>query len=134
MLLLGYEYHKENIKKYKFDDEQIQIQKQRVRECLLNDIVNKHYDGIRISQMLWGTYFINGLLLENGRLQFEPTNNSKIKIHIPEGKKLIIDDVKRIIKKFKNITKKYYNIEKSSICLWIMAFKQRNCRYVRWKI
>ena len=48
LLLLGYEYHKENIKKYKFDDEQIQIQKQRVKECLLNDILIKHYEGIRI--------------------------------------------------------------------------------------
>ena len=123
LLLLGYEYHKENIKKYKFDDEQIQIQKQRVRECLLNDIVNKHYDGIRISQMLWGTYFINGLLLENGRLQFEPTNNSKIKIHIPEGKKLIIDDVKESLKNSKILLKKYYNIENPKyICeSWLLS-------------
>ena len=123
MLLLGYEYHKENIKKYKFDDEQIQIQKQRVRECLLNDIVNKHYDGIRISQMLWGTYFINGLLLENGRLQFEPTNNSKIKIHIPEGKKLIIDDVKESLKNSKILLKKYYNIENPQyVCeSWLLS-------------
>ena len=59
LLLLGLEYYKENIKKYNFDNEQIKIQKQRIRECLLNDIINKHYDGIRISQMLWGTYFIN---------------------------------------------------------------------------
>lgn len=43
LLLLGLEYHKENIKKYNFDNEQIKIQKQRIRECLLNDIVNKHY-------------------------------------------------------------------------------------------
>ena len=123
LLLLGYEYHKENIKKYKFDDEQIQIQKQRVRECLLNDIVNKHYDGIRISQMLWGTYFINGLLLENGRLQFEPTNNSKIKIHIPEGKKLIIDDVKESLKNSKILLKKYYNIENPQyVCeSWLLS-------------
>lgn len=123
LLLLGYEYHKENIKKYKFDDEQIQIQKQRVRECLLNDIVNKHYDGIRISQMLWGTYFINGLLLETGRLQFEPTNNSKIKIHIPEGKKLIIDDVKESLKNSKTLLKKYYNIENPQyVCeSWLLS-------------
>ncbi|MFQ9263810.1 MAG: hypothetical protein ACLR44_01775 [Clostridia bacterium] len=52
LLLLGFEYHIKTIKKYDFDDEQIKKQKQRIKECLLNDIVNKHYDGIRISQML----------------------------------------------------------------------------------
>ena len=70
LLLLGLEYYKVNIKKYNFDNEQIKIQKQRIRECLLNDIINKNYDGIRISQMLWGTYFINARLIECGRLQF----------------------------------------------------------------
>ena len=37
-VLLGLEYHKENIKKYNFDNEQIKIQKQIIRELLLNDI------------------------------------------------------------------------------------------------
>ena len=94
LLLLGFEYHKKNISKYNFDNEQIEIQKQRVKECLLNDILIKHYEGIRISQMLWGTYFINARLIECGRLQFEPTTNNNVKIHIPAGKKLDIEKVK----------------------------------------
>ena len=105
LLLLGLEYHKENIKKYNFDNEQIKIQKQRIRECLLNDIVNKHYDGIRISQMLWGTYFINARLIECGRLQFEPTINNKIKIHIPAGKNLDINEVKKSIQNSRELLK-----------------------------
>lgn len=123
LLLVGYEYHRKNIKKYKFDDEQIKIQKQRVRECLLNDILNKKYEGIRISQMLWGTYFINGLLLENGRLQFEPTSDNEVKIHIPEGKKLIIDDVEKSLKNSKILLKKYYDIESPQyVCeSWLLS-------------
>ena len=123
LLLLGLEYHKENIKKYNFDNEQIKIQKQRIRECLLNDIINKHYDGIRISQMLWGTYFINARLIECGRLQFEPTTNNKIKIHIPAGKNLDINEVKKAIQNSRELLKKYYNIENPKyICeSWLLS-------------
>lgn len=123
LLLLGFEYHIKNIKKYDFDDEQIKKQKQRIKECLLNDIVNKHYDGIRISQMLWGTYFINGRLIECGRLQFEPTSNDKVKIHIPAGNKLDIKDVKDSIENSRKLIKKYYNIENPKyICeSWLLS-------------
>lgn len=123
LLLLGFEYHIKNIKKYDFDDEQIKKQKQRIKECLLNDIVNKHYDGIRISQMLWGTYFINGRLIECGRLQFEPTSNDKVKIHIPAGNKLDIKDVKDSIETSRKLIKKYYNIENPKyICeSWLLS-------------
>lgn len=75
LLLLGYRCHIKNIEKITFDNEQITIQKQRVKECLENDIIYKNYDEIRISQMLWGTYFINNRLIEVGRLQFEPIND-----------------------------------------------------------
>ena len=122
-VLLGLEYHKENIKKYNFDNEQIKIQKQRIRECLLNDIVNKHYDGIRISQMLWGTYFINARLIEYWRLQFELTINNKIKMHIPAGKNLDINEVKKSIQNSRELLKKYYNIENPKyICeSWLLS-------------
>ena len=123
LLLLGFEYHIKTIKKYDFDDEQIKKQKQRIKECLLNDIVNKHYNGIRISQMLWGTYFINGRLIECGRLQFEPTSNDKVKIHIPAGNKLDIKDVKDSIENSRKLIKKYYNIENPKyICeSWLLS-------------
>ncbi len=69
-----------NIQKLTFDDEQINIQKRRAKECLKNDIIYKKYDEIRISQMLWGTYFINNRLIELGRLQFELINDNQVKI------------------------------------------------------
>lgn len=123
LLLLGLEYHKENIKKYNLDKQQIKIQKQRIKECLLNDIINKHYDGIRVSQMLWGTYFVNVRLIECGRLQFEPTFDGKVKIHIPPGKNLDIKEVKESIQNSKELLKKYYNIENPKyICeSWLLS-------------
>lgn len=90
---------------------------------MLNDIVNKHYDGIIISQMLWGTYFINARLIEYLRLQFEPTINNKIKMYIPAGKNLDINEVKKSIQNSRELLKKYYNIENPKyICeSWLLS-------------
>lgn len=120
LLLLGYNIHEDNMKKYFLDKEQINIHKQRVRETLLNDIKIKGYDGIRISQMLWGAYFINMRIIEVGRLQYElvrfnPLNESEykkcIKIHIPSGKRLLAKEVKSSIIKSKKEILKYFDLE-----------------------
>ena len=104
LLLSGYDTHRTNMKKYNLDNKQIDIHKKRVREALINDIKIKKYDGIRISQMLWGAYFINLRIIEIGRLQYEfikfnPLKENEykecIKIHIPAGERLIEQDVKQ---------------------------------------
>lgn len=110
LLLSGYKYHKDNMMFKSFDEEQIKIHKIRVKETLLNDIVKRKYDGIRISQMLWGAYFINCRLIEIGRLQYEYYSDEVIKIHIPKGDKLNIDDVKQSIKESRKYIYKYFNI------------------------
>ena len=116
LLLLGYRCHIKNIEK-------ITIQKQRVKECLENDIIYKNYDEIRISQMLCGTYFINNRLIEVGRLQFESINDNQVKIHIPAGEKLDIEKVTKSIEDSKLLLKKYYNVKKTKyICeSWLLS-------------
>lgn len=120
MILLGYEFHINNIKKYNLDYNQIVIHKKRVKECFENDIENRGYEGIRISQMLWAIYFIRLRIIEVGRLQYQYsiTDEGKqvIKIHIPKGKKLDILSVKKSIHDSKN---ELYKI-----------FKVSNCEYV----
>ena len=120
LLLAGCEIHKNNIKKYSLDEKQIEIHKQRVREALVNDIKIRGYDGIRISQMLWGAYFINIRIIEVGRLQYEfirfnPLNEEErkkcIKIHIPSGERLIEQKVKESIIKSKLEILKYFDLE-----------------------
>ncbi len=125
LLLLGYKFHIENIEKMKLNEEQLKIQKQRVKECFENDIINKNYEEIRISQMLWGTYFINCRIIEVGRLQFEPTDNNIIKIHIPSGEKLEIEKVVKSVEDSRILLKKYYNIENPQyICeSWLLSEK-----------
>ena len=110
LLLNGYKIHKQNIEKLKFDDEEIRIHKLRVREALINDIEIRNYNGIRVSQMLWGTYFTNVKVIEIGRLQYEKCENN-IKIHIPAIGKLDIDKVIESLKKSRLYIKKYFNIK-----------------------
>lgn len=93
-----------------FDEEQVNICKKRVKECLVNDIYIRGYDSIRVSQMLWGVYFIRGRIIDVGRLQYELYDNN-IKIHIPGGKKLIFDEVIDSLKKSRYYIKKYFNLD-----------------------
>lgn len=120
LLLAGCDIHKNNIKKYALDEKQIEIHKQRVREALINDIKIRGYDGIRISQMLWGAYFVNIRIIEVGRLQYEfvkfnPLNEEEhkkcIKIHIPSGERLLEQQVKESIIKSKAEILKYFDLE-----------------------
>lgn len=120
LLLAGCDIHKNNIKKYALDEKQIEIHKRRVREALVNDIKIRGYEGIRISQMLWGAYFINIRIIEVGRLQYEfvkfnPLNEEErkkcIKIHIPSGERLLEQQVKESIIKSKAEILKYFNLE-----------------------
>ena len=114
ILLSGYKIHEENMSKCNFDTYQVLVHKNRVRECLTNDIYNRKLEGIRLSQTLWGIYFINIRLIEVGRLQYEYCNNKKgkyIKIHIPKGDKLLYNEVLNSIKNSKKEIKKYFNIE-----------------------
>ena len=77
---------------------------------MINDIKIRKYKGIRISQMVWGTYFINVKLIEIGRLQYEKCENN-IKIHIPAIGKLDIDKVIESLKKSRLSIEKYFNIK-----------------------
>ena len=110
-----------------FDDEQVNICKKRVRECLVNDIYNRGYDSIRVSQMLWGVYFIRGRIIEIGRLQYELYDNN-IKIHIPGGKRLIYDEVIDSLKKSRYYIKKYFNLDNCEYYCnsWLLSLDLRD--------
>ena len=118
IVLLGYKLHQENMKKYNLDDKQIKIHKKRVKEALTYDIYERGYDGIRISQMLWASYFINLRIIEVGSLQYElvdinPITNKKekcIKIHIPRNTDLEIKNVKKSLIKSKDELAKYFKL------------------------
>lgn len=117
-VLLGYKIHKKNIEKYNLDEYQINIHKKRVKEALTYDIYERKYKGIRISQMLWASYFINLKIIEVGSLQYElvninPLTNKQekcIKIHIPRNCNLDINRVKLSINESKYGILKYFKL------------------------
>lgn len=110
LVLYGYEIHCQNMKLKKYNREQKELYKKRVKETLTNDIFVRKLEGIRISQMIWAAYFINTKLIEVGRLQYEKCENH-IKIHILLGEKLQIDKVLESIKNSKQEIEKYFNIK-----------------------
>lgn len=116
LILSGYEVHKRNMEKYKLDHNQIRIHKMRVKECFEEDLISRNHNGVRISKMLWATYFIRIKLIEVGSLQFEYKDNFNIKIHIPKNTDFDILKVKASIESSKIELKKIYHID--------------NCKYI----
>lgn len=118
-LLSGYEIHLKNMKNRKFDQEQTQEQIKNINQCCTMDKQRFDIDGIRFSQMIWGSYFMNGRLIQVGRLQYEfdeevPESVKEFKdgsymyIHIPKGESLNIDEVNTSIKNAKEKIEKFY--------------------------
>ena len=135
LVLLGYNIHKNNFIKYNFDTHQMYLHKKRVKERLLADIYERGYEGIRISEMVFAICFINVKLIEVGRLQFEytkynPITNARedcIKIHIPKGEKLNIENVIKSISNSKEVIKKCFglNCYKYYCKSWLLSLQIR---------
>ncbi len=112
MILMGAKFHQKNMETLKFTNDQIELHKKRVKECFLNDLENRKLLGVRISQMLWASYFINASIIEVGTLQFEYDDAiGKIKIHIPAQIKLDFNEVKNSIENSKKAIYKYFQLE-----------------------
>lgn len=120
IILLSYQNNRKNIERSNIDKEQIIINKRRIKECFESDLINRNYESVRISQMLWAYYFARVRIIEVGRLQYQYSvtddNKQVIKIHIPRGNKLDISSVRKSIDDSKQ------EIEK--------IFKVSNCEYI----
>lgn len=119
MILLGYDIHRKNMSKYNLSDEQKSIHIKRVKNALLDDIYIRGYESVRISQMLWASYFINLRIIEVGGFQYElvtknPITKEKeecIKMHVPKGASLKEKDVRSSIRKSTYEIERYFNIK-----------------------
>ena len=122
-LLCGCQLHQRNMEKHHFDEVQQSIHKTRMKEVLTKDIVQRGLESIRISQMIWGTYFINVRLVEVGRLQYEYVDMHTIRIHIPSDEKLEVLKVIDSITSSKNVIKRYFKVEKPQyVCdSWLLS-------------
>lgn len=126
LILLGCNLHKRNMEINKFDSFHKKLYKLRVRETLTNDIYIRKLDSVRISQMLWASYFINAKLIEVGRLQYENCR-TYVKIHVPSGSKLEMPLVLKSLENSKREIGKFFNIKNPEyLCeSWLLS-KQIN--------
>lgn len=108
LLISGCIEHRKNMREKDFNQEQINIHKKRVNECFVSDLENRNYEGIRVSQLLWGSYFVRCSLIEIGILQYEYYNETKIYIHIPKQNRLDMNLVKKSIEQSRDYINKHY--------------------------
>ncbi len=138
-MLSGYSIHKKVIKQRNFSEKQITYQRENIRKTCLNDSKKYHISGIRFSQMIWGSYFMKGRIIQVGRLQYElkATNFKNLEqygkkdrdyvyIHIPEGENLLEDEVAQSLKDAKIYIEKYFpeiNVSKLSFYTqtWLLS-------------
>lgn len=136
MILLGYDIHKKNMSKYNLSEEQKNIHIKRVKDALLDDIYKRGYESVRISQMLWASYFINLRIIEVGSLQYEivsenPITKEKedcIKMHVPKGASLKEEYVLSSIRKSVYEIEKYFNIKDINYYMesWLLSSEVLN--------
>lgn len=133
MILLGYDIHRKNMSKYNLSDEQKSIHIKRVKNALLDDIYIRGYESVRISQMLWASYFINLRIIEVGGFQYElvsenPITKEKemcIKMHVPKGASLNEEDVRSSIRKSTYEIERYFNVKDINYYIesWLLSLE-----------
>ena len=131
LLLSGGYLHQKKMKELDFDAYQIEKHKLRVRGTLTNDLIVKKLPGIRVTQVIWGAYFVHGIIIECGSLQFEYAIASEllgwdkdhIEIHIPIATSLKKEDVVASIDMAKTAAKKYFGLEGVDFCCysWLLS-------------
>lgn len=131
LLLSGAYLHQQKMQELNFDQYQIDKHILRVKGTLTNDLIVKGLPGIRVSQVIWGAYFIHGKIIECGSLQFEHAiaspflgyDKTHIEIHIPIGTSLKKEDVLASITRAKKDIKTYFGLENVDFCCysWLLS-------------
>lgn len=121
ILLSGYERHRSNMILKGFDQNQIEIHRKRIYECCTIGLDTYKTKGVGISQLIWGSIFINAHIVEEGRLQFElakyeynfenfhPEDKFCINIHIPRGGPLFGHMVEKALQRSTKLIGQYFH-------------------------
>ncbi len=115
-LLMGYNLHKQMMETNNYDLEQINYHKENVRLSLISDGYRMGIKGIRFSQMIWGSRFMKGHIIQVGSLQYELKVNfwngeDVIFIHIPRNTALDTISVNYSLNNAAKLIKKYLKVE-----------------------
>ena len=118
---LGAAYHQNNIKKYHFDEEQ--IEKQRVR---MNDYITYMSGGNNTTTLPWSANMARGILIDVGILQFQLVEDGKrqvIYIHIPGDGAFTEKNIRAAVEESRPLVRRYYGLEEPEyICIsWLLS-------------
>lgn len=110
VLLMGYEIHK-NVMRY-YEEEQINYHKENIRLTCVSDGKRLGIRGIRFSQMIWGSRFMKGLIIQVCALQYELKKyylkgEDVIFIHIPRDTSLDEESIKVSFRNAQSNVSKY---------------------------
>ena len=107
-LLAGQPIHARTIAERGYDASQIAGHKRGVRGVWVGEHESKGVDGVRFTLMIWGAYFVRGILVRIGRLQYEygvkdfptfsqtvPEGTPIVALHIPAGQPLDAGEVEQ---------------------------------------
>lgn len=121
VLLSGHSRHVSNMQRYHFDEDQIREQKHGIRFSCQFDRLKRGLDGMHFRQMIWGSGFVDGHLIQTGRLQFEllpkgyapmdayaGKGHPVVYVHIPEEGPLTEESVQASLARAKDCIRTYY--------------------------
>ena len=136
ILLSGLHTHQTNMTNKKFDQYQQNKHRFRIGETCTRGLDVYKINGSEISQLIWGSFFINAHIIEFGRLQYElmkydyqipnfkPDNEFCINIHVPRGEKLSNESVSKSLDyAYQYIPKYFHEIQQTPnmfIESWLM--------------
>lgn len=130
-LVMGYSVHKNVMEKY--DAYQIDIHKENIRLALTSDRDILGINGIRFSQMIWGSRFMKGHIIQVGSLQYELKKRyleqeDVIFIHIPRNTKLDYESIQDSFRKAPQYVNKYLSTNnlKYVTSSWLLSPELKN--------
>lgn len=118
---LGAAYHRENVKKYRFDEAQIALQRVRMK-----DYITYMAGGNNTTTLPWSANMARGILFEVGVLQFQLVREGEkqvIFIHIPGIGEFTEENIRAAVEESRPLVEKYYGLEKPEyICIsWLLS-------------
>lgn len=113
-LLMGFQKHKEVMKLKNFDETLKEYSKNNLKLTCMLDKIRFNIDGIRFSQLNWGSRIMKGNIIQIGCLQYEIKyiyNEKVIYIHIPWNTSLKKIDLDYSFSNARQYVEKYLGVK-----------------------
>ena len=108
LVMSGYKYHENLMKEQDYEEQIVNNQKNRIKAIL----TSCGESGVSLVMTYWPMNFVNGEIIEVGRLQYQKKQSS-IGLHIPGGCPLYIDAVKKSLDESRRVIERYFHVDRN---------------------